>query len=192
MRRILAASVVVLALAGCGHPTDPAPAAAPPVVVSSSAAPTVADPVGIELPSVGASGRVLPVALDPDGSIQEPDVHRPELGGWYTEGPRPGEVGPAVVIAHVDGDHKPGLFYRLHELTPGAEVRVTRADGSVAVFVVDRVERHPKSAFPTAAVYGDVPGAELRLITCGGVFDRQARNYLDNWIVWAHLVDASP
>ncbi len=60
-------------------------------------------------------------------------------------------------------------------------------DGSRAGFVVIRVERVPKAEFPTAAVYGDTAGPELRLITCGGVFDRAARSYRDNVIVYAVL-----
>ena len=52
-------------------------------------------------------------------------------------------------------------------------------------FAVTRVEQYPKDAFPTAAVYGPVPGPELRLITCGGTFDRQAGSYRDNIVVYA-------
>ena len=62
-----------------------------------------------------------------------------------------------------------------------------RADGSTAVFAVDRVERHPKNAFSTDAVYGRTPDAQLRLVTCGGEFDRSTRHYVDNLIVFATL-----
>ena len=50
------------------------------------------------------------------------------------------------------------------------------------------VARYPKDDFPTKAVYGPTPRAELRLITCGGVFDRSARSYEDNIVVFARLL----
>jgi hypothetical protein len=58
----------------------------------------------------------------------------------------------------------------------------------VAVFAVDGVQRVAKAAFPTEAVYGRASYPELRLITCGGPFDEASGHYLDNIIVYAHLV----
>jgi hypothetical protein len=52
-------------------------------------------------------------------------------------------------------------------------------------FIASWIERHDKDAFPTDAVYGDTPDPQLRLITCGGDFDRRERSYLDNIIVYA-------
>lgn len=77
------------------------------------------------------------------------------------------------------------MFFRLPELRIGDKVFVDRVDGSTAVFATQRVERHDKNAFPTEAVYGDAPGSQLRLITCGGDFDDTNRRYLDNIIVYA-------
>jgi hypothetical protein len=57
----------------------------------------------------------------------------------------------------------------------------------VARFAVDRVEQHPKDDFPTGAVYGVTERPTLRLITCGGAFDRSVRSYVDNLIVYASL-----
>ena len=46
-------------------------------------------------------------------------------------------------------------------------------------------------AFPTERVYGDIDHAGLRLITCGGEFDRAARSYRENVVVYAGLVGSS-
>ena len=94
-------------------------------------------------------------------------------------------MGPAVLAGHVDSTAGPAVFWRLRDLAPGDEVLVDRADGTTARFTVTRVERHPKDAFPTDEVYGPTTGAELRLITCGGEFDRAARSYRDNVVVFA-------
>ena len=62
-----------------------------------------------------------------------------------------------------------------------------RADGTTLRFTVTRTARYPKSAFPTAEVYGPTADAELRLITCGGRFDRSRRSYVDDVVVFARL-----
>jgi sortase (surface protein transpeptidase) len=90
-----------------------------------------------------------------------------------------------VVTGHVDSADGPAVFFRLRELVPGDEVLVDRADGTTARFTVTRVERHLKDAFPTQAVYGPTADAQLRLVTCGGDFDRSARSYEDNVVVFA-------
>ena len=144
-----------------------------------------ATPVRIDIPSIAVSAPVDPVGLNPDGSLQAPkDFDR---AGYYTGRPTPGEIGPAIIEGHVDSPRRPAVFYGLRKLRGGDEVVITRVDGTRPVFVVDRLEEHPKDAFPTKEVYGPVPAATLRLITCAGTFNRRAGHYRDNLIVFAHL-----
>ncbi len=142
-----------------------------------------ADPLRVEIPRVGIAASVVPLGLEPSGALEVPGNFGET--GWWTGGPEPGEQGPAVIAGHVDSTSGPAVFYRLRELRPGDTVTVHRADGSAVDFVVDRVDQHPKAAFPTDAVYGQTPGAELRLITCGGTFDDASGHYLANFIVFA-------
>ena len=161
-------------------PAFPGPAPAGPAAAAGPGA-----PVQIRIDAIGVSAPVDPLGLNPDGTLETPtDFDR---AGYWTGRPNPGAVGPAIIVAHVDSKTGPAVFYRLRDLTPGDEVTVTRADGSEAVFLVDRLERHPKDAFPTDAVYGPTPGATLRLITCDGSFDRSSGHYRDNLIAFAHL-----
>jgi hypothetical protein len=127
----------------------------------------------------------MPLGLQSDGSLEVPPEGFP--AGWYTEAPTPGELGPAIIAGHVDWDGSPGVFFALRDLTPGTEIAVEREDGSTALFQVQSVEQFPKGAFPTDAVYADLDHAGLRLITCGGSFDRSARSYSDNIVVFAAL-----
>jgi sortase (surface protein transpeptidase) len=145
-------------------------------------------PVSLRIPSIDVSSPALvDLGKQADGSLEVPVD--PADPGWFSPGPAPGQFGPAVIAGHVDGGGGPGVFYRLGELRPGAEVAVTREDGSVARFVVDKVERYAKDRFPTAAVYGDsTHRAELRLITCGGAFDDETGHYVDNVVAYAHLL----
>ena len=99
--------------------------------------------------------------------------------------PAPGQAGPAVLLGHVDSASGPGVFLRLPELAPGADVRVDRADGSSIDFRVTAVQRVPKASFPTERVYGPTLEPSLRLVTCAGPFDHARRSYRDNVIVYA-------
>ncbi|ONF65508.1 class F sortase [Amycolatopsis keratiniphila] len=147
-----------------------------------------ADPVSIDLPKIDAKSSLIPLGLNADNTIEVPPVTQPLQAGWYVHGPTPGEIGPSVVLGHVDGNKQKGIFFRLKELAPGDKVSVARKDGTTAEFAVTKVERVAKDKFPTDAVYGDTTEPELRLITCGGVFDKASRNYLDNIIVFARLI----
>ena len=158
-----------------------------PVVPLAALAP--ADPVELRIESIGAVSSLVPLGLNPDQTISVPPVSRPMQASWYKFGPPPGAAGPAVVLGHVNGNGMPGIFARLHETKPGDQVKVTRNDGSTAIFTITRLEQTAKDGFPTEAIYGDLPGntSELRLITCGGTFDRGARSYKDNIIAFATL-----
>jgi hypothetical protein len=58
-------------------------------------------------------------------------------------------------------------------------------NGSTVEFLVTAVQTYLKAQFPTEAVYGPTPDAELRLITCGGAFDPATSHYLSNIVVYA-------
>ena len=94
------------------------------------------------------------------------------------------------MVGHLDTKTGPSVFYRLKRLRRGDRILVDRRDGVTAVFRVRKIIRVSKSRFPTKKVYGDVPYAGLRVVTCGGVFDRRTGHYSDNVIVFARLVDA--
>ncbi|WP_241038115.1 class F sortase [Blastococcus litoris] len=153
----------------------------------------VAEPVGLRIPALGISSDLLRLGLQADGTVEVPPLSAVERAGWYRESPAPGAVGPAVLLGHVDSaESGPGVFFELGALTPGSEVEVSRQDGTVAVFAVDRVERYAKDDFPTVQVYGNTPDPQLRLITCGGEFDPVARSYEDNVVAYARLVGTRP
>ncbi len=157
-----------------------------PVAVAAGAAEQAADPVRVRIPAIGVDAGFAPLEADAQGVLPPPATN--EEVGWWRDGPEPGEAGPAVVVGHVDSRSGPAVFYRLRQLVAGDEITVERADGSTVVFAVQRSERHAKDDFPTQAVYGSTPDAQLRLITCGGAFDRSTRHYVDNVVVYAaHL-----
>lgn len=139
-------------------------------------------PTRVTIPAIGVDAPLVGVGLKPDGAMQTPDFG---VAAWYDKGPKPGQPGPAVVLAHVDSKaHGPDVFHRLRELKPGDRVSVHYADRTTT-FTVTGKEQTAKSALPTSRIWSDTKTPVLRLITCGGAFDRKAGSYLDNIIVYA-------
>ncbi|MDA3645045.1 class F sortase [Saccharopolyspora indica] len=183
---VLVAAALSLALSGCSAADRPLDlGATTPQQVHAATALAQSPPTWIEIPRIGARSSLLALGLNPDRTVELPSVHEPMQAGWYEHSPTPGEIGPAVVLGHVNGDGKDGIFARLRELRPGDEVLVGRQDGQVARFVVHRMAQEPKHGFPADEVYGDTADPQLRLITCGGSFDSTARSYRDNIIAFA-------
>jgi sortase (surface protein transpeptidase) len=186
---------LAMALGACGEPPARSEASPPATVApdaittraaaASSTRPTSrpSPPVRVEIPAIGVSSRLVRLGLNPDGTMQVPGDD--DLAGWFTGGAMPGQDGPAVISGHVDSRTGPAVFYRLRDLRPGDSVRVQRAAGDWLAFEVTGTARYAKAAFPTEAVFGPVTGPVLRLITCGGDFDRASGHYLDNVVVTA-------
>ena len=191
VRGLLAGTAVLAGAVALLSPGAPAPAAAgvppatvpAPVVAEAGTEETSAAPVRVRVPAIGVDSELLRLGTDASGVLVPPaDFAR---AGWFAGGAVPGDVGPAVIAGHVDSADGPAVFARLRDLVPGDEVLVDRADGMTVRFAVTGVGRYPKDDFPTEAVYGPTPRAELRLVTCGGDFDRSRRSYEDNVVVFA-------
>lgn len=147
-----------------------------------------AQPTLLRIPSLGLTASFTePLGINVDQTIEVPEGY--DSVGYYTHGPTPGEVGPAVVLGHVDSYEGPAVFYSLGELVAGDTIAIDRIDGTTATFTVTRLERHEQAGFPTELVYGDIDHAGLRLVTCSGTFDREQQVYSHNLIVFAELME---
>jgi sortase family protein len=209
-RRLLLATTAVLAIGGVaavGAGLRDRPAAQPPLTspAAATASPSAAmpemsggtdvltkgpllatsPPTRVVIPALKVDTTVIGLGQQADGSMQVPADGK--TVGWYTKAPTPGSLGPAVLAGHVDFHGKPGTFARLSTLKTGDQITVTRQDGATAVFAVTKVDRYAKDRFPSAAVYGPIDHAGLRLITCGGDFDSRSGHYEDNIVAYADL-----
>lgn len=188
LRKLLLAVVATAALTGCATGASDASnevgarAGAEPAIPMGEQVP---DPGRIRIPKLGIDEPLVALALTPEGAPEVPPTDKPQEIGWFEPGPEPGETGSSVIVGHINGRvngiSTPGVFARLSQLALGDEVWVDDRR-----FVVTGTEQAKKNAFPTNRVYGvDTEDAELRLITCGGDFDRNSGHYEDNYIVSA-------
>jgi LPXTG-site transpeptidase (sortase) family protein len=142
-------------------------------------------PRRLDIPSLKLKAPLMRLGLTAEGDVELPPFDKPQVAGWYEGSAVPGEKGASVIIGHVDTKTAAAVFYRLREVRKGAEVRITRSDGKVARYRVEKIEQVPKERFPAERVYTE---DGLRLVTCGGVFDRSRGQYRDNIIVYASRV----
>ena len=144
-------------------------------------------PTRVRIPSIKVDVNVVDLGIGPDRSLEVPDDI--SVTGWYTGRSVPGEIGPSVVVGHVDSAIAgKGVFFDLHRLVASDSIEIERSDGTIAAFRVTEIITVSKNEFPTERVYGSTAQPTLRLITCGGNFDRGVRSYDDNVIVYAEFL----
>jgi hypothetical protein len=143
----------------------------------------VAEPVRLHIQAIDLHSPLERLRRAPDQSIEVP--WQPSSAGWWADGPRPGQIGPAVVLGHLDSKAGPAVFFRLGELRPGDNVLIDRADGTTVRFVVTALHWYQKDEFPTELVYYPTLRPELRLVTCGGPIDSSTGHYRDNLVAFA-------
>lgn len=174
-------------VAGQSAPAGPGTVSAAPAAPEPPALPRT-EPVTLEIPAIGVRTELLHLGLRDNGSLEVPqDTGSGAPASWYNGSPAPGEHGPSVILGHVNalGGHK-GVFADLRSLKPGAEITVSREDGSTATFITERGALYGKDSFPTFEVYGNTAGPELRLITCDG-YDPATGLFDDNYVIYAKL-----
>ncbi|MEV4249899.1 class F sortase [Streptosporangium canum] len=170
--------------------TAAAPTAPPPLPVVQPPEPLKSAgvrPYRIAISKIGLLAPLMALGVDAKKEIQTPPLSKPNQAGWYKHGPIPGQQGPSVVLGHVNTKRGAAVFSRLKEIKRGDTIKVSRSDKTIAEFTVDGVEQVSKKAFPSRRVYGNTGEATLRLITCGGVYNRKTGHYTDNIIVYATL-----
>lgn len=146
--------------------------------------------VSLSVPALGIEHSPLQrLGENADGTVGVPtSFHQ---AGWYTGSVSPGQVGPTVILGHVDSYQGPGIFFRLGSLRPGETVSLARADGRTVTYRITGVREYAKNNFPTLSVYANTPVPTIRLITCGGQFDTTTRHYLANIVAYGEQIAVS-
>lgn len=147
-------------------------------------------PFFLSVPALGIQCSPLQrLGENPDGTVGVQTIFR--QAGWYTGSVSPGQVGPTVILGHVDSSRVTGIFFRLGDLRPGDTVSLPRADGRTVTHPSTGARECPKDQFPTLCVYANTPVPTIRLITCRGRFDTATRHYLSNIVAYGEQIAAS-
>jgi sortase (surface protein transpeptidase) len=137
--------------------------------------------------AIGLNISLARTSLDSAGHLMVPA--NPNTAAWYTKGPKPGEAGTALVTGHLDSAAGPGVFINLSKLKAGELIKVGKPDGTVATFRIDRLASYGQdNTFPWNEVYKTSGSAQLRIITCDGVYSKATGHYTRNLVVYATLI----
>ena len=143
----------------------------------------VATPVRVVIPAIGADGPVVPTGVNEAGELAIP-ADAGQLV-WWQFGPTPGAPGSAVIAGHLDWKGELGVFNRLAATPVGERITVGYDDGHEQTFIVTAVELVDKPAVAVDGTFARGGDPVLRLVTCGGEFDRASRHYRSNVVVTA-------
>jgi sortase (surface protein transpeptidase) len=145
------------------------------------------NPSLITIPSLQISAPFEDLGLNSDHTIEVP---KNNMGvGWFIYGAKPGQLGSFVVVGHFDSLKGPAIFTKLKKIKSGDKILITRDDGTVITYQADTISQFSQNNFPTKAIYGSVPYAGIRLITCSGVWDKQAGHYSQNLVVFGKEIN---
>jgi hypothetical protein len=177
-----------------------APPSAPPAWAAASRLPSgrslshdaggsQSSPVSLAIPAINVHAKIISLGLNRNGTLTVPPLSHPGVTSWYDKGPVPGQPGAAAILGHVDAAGVgPAVFYNLGNLRPGAKIYVRLRDRQTIVFETYSVALYSKTRFPTAKVFGYTRWPTLRLITCGGAFDKRTGHYLSNVVAFASYI----
>jgi LPXTG-site transpeptidase (sortase) family protein len=158
-------------------------ASADGATLPSAPLPAGARTIRLEIPAIGVDATVLAMGVDTSGVMEVPG--EADVVAWYDFSASPGNEGNAVMSGHVDYRGRLGVFYDLRKLSEGDEVLVW-VDGQRLRYVVEQSYLVRPEQADLQAIVGARTGAEtITLITCGGTFDRAAREYDHRQVVRA-------
>ncbi len=140
-------------------------------------------PTRLIIPSINLNAPVQLVGINARGEMDVPDGRTSNVG-WYQYGNLPGDIGNAVVDAHVFA-----AFKNLRYAKVGDEIRVVNASGATQRFIITDTRVYPFSEVPMEGIFHDESHRGLVLITCAKKFLPSLNTYSHRLIVSATLVE---
>lgn len=142
-------------------------------------------PETVTIESIGVDAPVEGVGLQENGEMGVPKDYR--NAGWYESGAKPGEQGSAVIAGHVNTPEGKGIFWDLHKLEVGDEVKISDKNGETRVFEVVDKKAFDLGEAPIDQIFGYTPRRMLNLITCTGKYNYDKGTHEQRLVVYTEL-----
>lgn len=136
----------------------------------------VSIPMSVAMPAIGVEVPMQQVGISETSELQPPD--NPYAVGWLATSSH-----HLVLDGHVDWNHRPGPFFKLHELQVGDEIDVTDEDGNTTSYTVQWTQLLGIDEIDQGLFYPQDSDNSLMMITCGGIFTDG--EYQSRRVVWA-------
>lgn len=141
-------------------------------------------PVRLRIPKIKVDANIEYAGLTSDGAMAVP--RGLITTAWYNLGPRPGEVGSAVIDGHYGWkNRKSAVFDNLHKLQPGDLIFVEDDQGVINIFVVRGSRRFDPEADAVDIFSSNDGVSHLNLITCEGIWSKAAKSFSERLVVFA-------
>lgn len=140
-------------------------------------------PKRLHIPSINLNSPIIPLGVNSKGEMDVPSGNTNNVG-WYKDGTVPGNVGSAVLDAHVYA-----AFKNLHELAVGSDIYVTDGGGKTLRFRITEMKTYALADVPLQKLFNRANAVRLNLITCAGTFLPAQDTYSHRLIVYAELVN---
>jgi sortase A len=143
-------------------------------------------PVRLVIPSLNLDASIEPVGLAADGAMGVP-IRLADVA-WYQPGPRPGELGNAVIAGHRSSRLSlPAVFDNLDKLMPGDMVNIIDDRGTIIVFRVRERRIYDANADPSE-IFAKSDKVHLNLISCAGNYNPLTRSFPQRLVVFTDAI----
>jgi len=140
-------------------------------------------PTRLTIPLLTVDAAVQHVGLTPDGAMDVPSG--PAEVGWYRLGPKPGDIGSAVIDGHSGWKGGiPAAFDYVHQLRKGDKLYVENEQGVKIAFVVREIRTYDPDADAPEVFNSSDGKAHLNLITCSGAWDTTTKSSSSRLVVF--------
>lgn len=151
--------------------------------VSLPTKPSPGLPLRLKIPKINVDAAVDYVGRTPAGAMDVPKG--PSTVAWFNLGPRPGEIGSAVMAGHYGWYNSlPAAFDRLHRLQPGDTVSVEDDQGATTTFVVRQLRTYGQQEGATEVFSSSDGIVHLNLVTCTGVWNKAKKSYSQRLVIF--------
>ena len=143
-------------------------------------------PRRLRIPSINVDAAIEDAGVMPTGIMGVP-VNTSDVA-WFDLGPKPGEMGSAVIAGHFDGIHgENAVFSNLDKLKEGDILYIEDSNGIATTFVVQGSRAYDPGYADD--VFSRNDGTYLNLITCDGVWDGAKKSYDKRLVVFSDIAN---
>lgn len=140
-------------------------------------------PIRLKIPKIHVDAAVEYVGVTPQGAMGVPKG--PANVAWFDPGPRPGEVGSAVIAGHYGWkDGVSAAFDNVYKLHKGDKLYIEDADGTSSSYVVRSVRLYGEYENASFVFNSNDGKAHLNLVTCEGVWNDARKSYSKRLVVF--------
>jgi len=146
-------------------------------------------PVRLVIPSINLNADLESVGVTTSGAMDVP-IGR-ENAAWFNLGPRPGQIGDAVIDGHygfwVGG--APAVFNNLNKLSNGDIIYVEENNGMTVAFRVSGSAIYSPTQNDTNLFVSSDNQSHLNIITCQGIWNPSNKTYSDRLVILSNRLD---